>query len=80
MFRTAGNIAPSVPQLLSESAGPIAQRFQNVQWGVKQAELFLRADNNIKMIRDAFPDDIFVPQASEEVKQAVSNYTLFGIT
>jgi len=80
MFRLAGLLIPKVSQVLSESAGSIAQRFQNVQWEVRQLSLFARVEEEIVFIRNAFPDDIFVDATNQETISALANYTLFSTT
>lgn len=78
IFRTAGMCAPLVSTLLSESAAGIAQRIQARPWEVIQANLFLRSDEEINLLRDAFPDDAF-PTEEESVK-ARGLYELFTVT
>lgn len=77
IFRGAGLATAMLSQLLSESAGGIAQRFQNQQWEVKQAALFALADEQINHIRNAFPEDIFT---DAPIDASRASYKMFDIT
>ena len=77
LFRLAGLIIPDLPQLLSQSAGPVTQRYQSQQWEVKQASLFLRADEEIERLRNAYDDDDFEPDPVPETP--LLNLTAFFV-
>lgn len=79
LFRVAGLLIPKVSQILSESAGSISQRFQNVQWEVRQVNLFERVDEEIVAIRNAFPDDIFQDATPSESASRLGDYTFFAV-
>ena len=57
LYRCAGIVAPTMPQLLSESVGGFATRFENVGWAAKQQILFALAQTEIQAIRDDERDD-----------------------
>lgn len=78
IFRCAGMCAPLVSTVLSESAAGIAQRIQARPWEVLQASLFLRADEEITLLRNAFPDDAFPTVVEGAAKRG--NYNFFAIT
>jgi len=76
IYRCSGLAVQVVSTLLAENAGSINQRMQARPWEVIQASLFLRADEEIQRLRDAFPDDAF-PSESETTS---ATYNLFSLT
>ena len=73
-YRVAGDLIPTVPQLLSERGGSVEQRYQETKWETLQTRLYHKSDEKITQIRNAFPNDIFV-----NVQRETSELTIFDI-
>ena len=63
VFRSAGLAIPLLRKVLSESSSQVETRLQDEKWQDRQANLFTRADEEIRRLRDAFPDDLFTERA-----------------
>ena len=78
IFRLAGLLVPTIKQVIAESGSDISQRFQTHEWEIVQASLFLRSDEEIELLRNAFPDDAFPDDAG--AVRSFKNVTLMRVT
>ena len=76
MYRTAGLLVSPARILSSEGAGGVSQSFLLQEKSDQQDYLFGIADDEIRRLRGALPNDIFVPKPS--VVGMLSTATFFG--
>ena len=75
IYRAAGIAAPMVERYETENAAGISQRVAEPRWQSLQRSLFSRADEQIQLVRKAFPDDAF----QTEAQRVLPKYKLFTL-
>lgn len=81
MYRSVGNLIVSIQQVGSERAGLVQQTLSNVptqssrvaDWTQKRDHFYALADDELRLLGDAFGDDAFGPRRSS------ASYTLFSV-
>lgn len=69
VYRTAGLCAPVVVRVVAQSYVGISERqHPPPRWEMLQASLFQRAEDEIDLLRNAFPDDAFLSNQARVAK------------
>ena len=78
VYRCAGILTGAIRQVTSETAGSIAQRVIVETAADQQARLYKMCDEEISLVRNTFPNDVFTDTVKEPTSPVSLN--LLGVT